>query len=445
MKTQLSNQPVKGTADWLPGEFAVRRHIFETWRRVNEQFGYEEYLTPIFEAADIYRAKSGEDVGEKELLVITDPGGRELALRPEMTPSVTRMVTRFYKQAARPLRLFSIANFWRSERPQRGRNREFWQLNTDIFGSETLTADLEILQLALHIMLAFNPPQGSFTLHLNHRHLVNFILTDIAHIPKNQHRSVVRILDRFDKVQADVIRYSLARIGLGSESIDRLIQFALSQNIDQLLEYFPALKNESGYQQITQILTALYELGLSEWVNFNPRIIRGFDYYDGMVFELFDNHPGNNRSLFGGGRYNGLADIFGEQNIPAVGFAPGDETTRLFIENWHLAPHHPAKNQAVYLPLLDESLIIPVNRLAAQLRRGSFQIVTGLEKQSLKQALSYAGKRKFPHIIIYGPAEASQEIARLKDMKTGKQATLTIPALLEELKRMAFALTRSES
>ncbi|HXW00588.1 MAG TPA: ATP phosphoribosyltransferase regulatory subunit, partial [Anaerolineae bacterium] len=166
MKRKLSNQPVKGASDWLPEEFAVRRYIFDTWRKINQQFGYEEYLTPIFESAEIYRAKSGEDIGGKELMVITDPAGRELAIRPEMTPSVTRMVTKFYRQAPKPLRLFSIANFWRNEKPQRGRNREFWQLNTDIFGSKAMAADLEILQLALQIMLAFNPPKGSFTLYL---------------------------------------------------------------------------------------------------------------------------------------------------------------------------------------------------------------------------------------------------------------------------------------
>jgi histidyl-tRNA synthetase len=146
-KNMLSNKPPKGTSDWFPEEYSIRKYIFDTWRRVNVQFGYQEYLTPILETADIYRAKSGEDVGGKELLVIEDRGGRELAMRPEMTPSVTRMVSRTYMQEPKPMRLFSIANFWRNERPQRGRNREFWQLNTDIFGSVSLNADWRFCRL----------------------------------------------------------------------------------------------------------------------------------------------------------------------------------------------------------------------------------------------------------------------------------------------------------
>jgi histidyl-tRNA synthetase len=438
MKRKLSNQPIKGASDWLPEEFAVRRYIFDTWRKINQQFGYEEYLTPIFESAEIYRAKSGEDVGGRELMVITDQGGRELAIRPEMTPSVMRMVTKFYRQSPKPLRLFSIANFWRNEKPQRGRNREFWQLNTDIFGSKAVTADLEILQVALQIMLAFNPPKGSFTLYLNHRHLIDSILTDIIHLPEKLHTPTVRLLDKFEKLRLDAFQYSLSEIGLRKESIDQLSRFVQSQNADQLLENFPQLKDNAGYQQITQIFAALQELGYQEWIIFNPSIIRGFDYYDGMVFEIFDNHPDNNRSMFGGGRYNGLANIFGEQDIPAVGFAPGDETTRLFLENWHLIPGCLTENQAIYLPLLDEKLTIPINRLATELRHSAFQIEQGLEIQPLKQALSYANKRKFPYIIIYGPDEASQAIFGLKDMKVGKQTNFTRTALLEELTRIRY-------
>lgn len=397
---------------------------------------YEEYLTPIFELAEIYRAKSGEDVGGKELMVMTDQGGRELTIRPEMTPSVTRMVTKFYRQASKPLRLFSIANFWRNESPQRGRNREFWQLNTDIFGSKAVTADLEILQLALQIMLAFNPPKGSFTLYLNHRHLIDSILTDIVHVPEKLHTPTVRLLDKFEKLPLDAFQRSLSQIGLRSESVDRLTQFVQSQNADQLLENFPELKNNAGYQEITRIFAALQELGYGEWVIFNPSIIRGFDYYDGIVFEIFDNHPENNRAMFGGGRYNGLANIFGERDIPAVGFAPGDETTRLFLDKWQLIPGYLMENRVIYLPLLDEKLISSVNKLATELRHSAFQIEQGLEIQSFKQALRYANKRRFPYVIIYGPDEANQAIFGLKDMDTGKQTNFTKTALLEELARI---------
>jgi histidyl-tRNA synthetase len=176
----LSNLPQKGTSDWTPEEFRVRKTIFDTWRKVCTSFGYQEYLCPILESADIYRAKSGEDVGGKELMSFFDQGGRELSIRPEMTPSVTRMVTRFYEQKPKPIKLFSIANFVRNEKPQRGRNREFWQLNIDTFGSNSILSDVEMLVLIIEMMLAFKAPKDSFKVNLNNRKLIDAILQDLG-------------------------------------------------------------------------------------------------------------------------------------------------------------------------------------------------------------------------------------------------------------------------
>jgi histidyl-tRNA synthetase len=234
-------------------------------------------------------------------------------------------------------------------------------------------------------------------------------------------------------MRPDAFAHSLSELGLPDASVERLTSFVRSQNADQLLASFPELESNAGYQQITQIFAALQALGYAEWVSFNPSIIRGFDYYDGMVFEIFDNHPENNRAMFGGGRYNGLANIFGEQDIPAVGFAPGDETTRLFLEKWQLVPDSLLENRTIYLPLLAEALVNPVNALAAELRQSAFRVEQGLEAQPLRQALRYANKRNFPYVIIYGPDEADQGLFGLKEMTTGEQTNLTKTALLERL------------
>jgi len=434
MIQKLSNQPVKGTRDWLPGECAIRHYIFDIWRRTNNLFGYDEYLTPIFESADMYRAKSGEDVGGKELLIVTDRGGRELAIRPEMTPSVTRMVTQFYQQVSKPVRLFSIANFWRNERPQRGRNREFWQLNTDIFGSESIQADLEIVQLALEIMLAFHPPERSFTLYLNHRHLIDAVLRDIAGVPERMHIPVVRLLDKYEKLTLEAFQNALADIGLSRDSAAHLTRFMESNNEEALLSHFPALNEDEGYRQIRQLSMWLQDLGYGEWLGFNPSIIRGFDYYDGMVFEIFDHHPDNNRAMFGGGRYNGLANLFGKQNIPAVGFAPGDETMRLFLENWDLIPDALKENVTLYLPLLSKDLVSETSRLSLELRKSGLPVEAGIEVQTMKQALNYANKKKFPCVIIYGSNEAREGIVGLKNMQTGEQTNHSEGSLIDEVK-----------
>ena len=199
----LSNLPPKGTADWFPAEFKVRKHIFDTWRRVCQSYGFEEYLGPLVESIDIWKAKSGEDVGGSELTQITNRDGEldGLAIRPEMTPSVTRMVSRIWKETEKPLKWFSIANFYRNEKPQKGRNREFWQLNCDIFGEEFLRADIEVLTLALELLRAFNPPSGSYKLKLNHRKLITGFLVEVLGITdEDKQKRITRLMDKYEKL-----------------------------------------------------------------------------------------------------------------------------------------------------------------------------------------------------------------------------------------------------
>ncbi len=429
----ISNSPPKGTSDWWPDEYAKRKYIFDTWRTVNRQFGYEEYLTPMLESAEVYRAKSGEDVGGKELMTMIDRAGRELAIRPEMTPSVTRMVTRYYKQAPKPLRLFSIANYYRNERPQRGRNREFWQLNTDIFGSTSLWSDLEILQVALELMLAFNPPAGSFVLRVNHRQLIDAALTEVAQLPEELITPTVRLLDKYGKIGKEKFIQSTADLGVPKSAIEDLIQFIECRSLDDLLAKFPLFANNKGFQDTQTLLQSLTELGYEDWITFNASIIRGFDYYDGMVFETFDNHPKNNRALFGGGRYNGLANIFGSEDIPAVGFAPGDETMRIFLESWDLLPADTADPQHIFFPLFDESLVNESTQLAQTLRRAGFRVEQGVERQSFKQAFKYADSKGFKYTLVLGSNEAAAEQITVKNMLNGNQETVAQADLVNVL------------
>ncbi len=426
MNTKLTTQPPKGTRDWLPEEYAVRKYIFDTWRRVCLSFGYEEYLTPIIESADIYRAKSGEDIGGKELMAFTDKAGRELAIRPEMTPSVTRMVSGIYNSAVKPLRLFSIANFFRNEKPQRGRNREFWQLNADIFGAESALADLEILQMALEIMLSFNPPAGSFTLLINNRKLIDYILSEFAGITQEQSAPVVRILDKWAKLPVQELEMRLLDLGLVQGQIEKLRLFMQSQNRDELVANVPSVVASAGFQEIDQVLNTLTELGYSDWIRFTPNVIRGFDYYDGIIFEVFDNNPDNSRAMFGGGRYNGLSQIFGVENLPATGCAPGDEPTRLFLESWGLLERarESQKQQLIYLPLLSEAAQTQILKLANTMRKEGVQVITSTGVEKLGKALELANKKSYSYVIILGEDEQKDQTVTVKNMQSGEQKTM---------------------
>jgi len=424
MSKFLSNQEPKGTRDWLPEEFLIRKYIFDTWRKVCLRYGFEEYLTPLVENAEISRAKSGEDVGGKELVTFQDLGGRELSIRPEMTPSVTRLVTKIYASSPKPLKYFSIANFMRNEKPQRGRNREFWQLNCDIFGSTALAADIEILQLALDLMLEFDPPQGSFVLALNDRRLVEAVLeiSGASRLSAEKKIAVVRTLDKWSKLGEAEISERLAEAGLDKKASGVVNKFMNSQSLAGLLAALPALKNNLGVIEISRALETLEEAGYGDWIEFSPAVIRGFDYYDGLVFEVFDKNPQNNRAMFGGGRYNGLASIFGDNNFPAVGFAPGDETTRLFLESWELVDSiKDSQPEKYYLPLLSANLSPALSRLAKELRGQGKNVLVGLEEQKIGKALEFANKKGIDKLVILGSAEAEEGIYKIKDMASGEE------------------------
>lgn len=424
MKNPISKQEPRGTSDWLPEEFFLRKYIFDTWRRVCLRYGFEEYLTPLVENSDIYRAKSGEDIGGKELVSFKDLGGRDLSIRPEMTPSVTRMVTKIYASSPKPIKLFSIANFMRNEKPQRGRNREFWQLNCDIFGSDKITADIEVMQLALDLMLEFDPPADSFVLAINSRRLIDGVLelSGTTRLNAEAKNLVVRTLDKWQKLSASALKERLKTAGLNKEAILILEAFMKSRSLEELSLKLPDLKNNPGFIEIVTVINNLTILGYGDYIEFNPTVIRGFDYYDGLVFEVFDRHPDNNRALFGGGRYNGLAEIFGEKNFPALGFAPGDETTKLFLASWNLfdkikedyAPEY-------YLPLLSQKLSQETALLARKLRGRGFNLLVGLEEQKITRAIELADKKKIKNIIIFNQDEADKKIIKIKNLSTGQE------------------------
>ena len=422
MSKIISNKPPRGTSDWPPEEYRIREYIFNAWRQVCLSYGYEEYLTPLLENADIYRAKSGADVGDKELMILKDQGGRELAIRPEMTPSATRLVSKIYTQATKPLRLFSIANFMRNERPQRGRNREFWQLNCDIFGADELEADIEIARIALDIMLSFKPPRESFTLYVNSRKIIDFLLDKIIKIKKQEKLEVVRQLDKWDKIPEKDNLKILAGLGLGKQQIGKIKDFMQVEDEKKLGQIFPELAASPGMVEINEFINSLRSLGYGDFIKFKPNIIRGFDYYDGIVYEVFDNNPNNSRALFGGGRYNGLANLFGKTEFGAVGIAPGDETIRLFLESWDLIKDIKNNRASLYyLPLLSEAIIADSRELAKKLRAKGLNIEAGLKVQGIKKALDFANKKGFSRVIIFGEDEQRKGIYKVKNMATGEE------------------------
>ncbi len=420
-KNEISKQEIRGTKDWAPEEMSIRKYIFDKWRQVCESYAFSEYLTPLLENADIYRAKSGEDVGGKELMIFQDQGGRELAIRPEMTPSVVRMVSKYYASAHKPLKLFSIANFVRNEKPQRGRNREFWQLNCDIFGEDNILSDLEILQLSIDIVLAFDPPENSFILKLNNRKLIDSLFDVIGLKEESEKISLMRLMDKFPKLSREALLGEMKKEGLKEGQIETVFNFMEAENLGVLVEKVPELKTSPGFIALEEILGKIKSTNYDQYVKFSPDIIRGFDYYDGLVFEVFDMNPENNRAMFGGGRYNGLANIFGVNDFPAVGIAPGDETFKLFLESWNLLPTKDSGEKIYFLPILSEKLESESFLLAQKLRKEGNRVEMGFNVVKISRALEYANKKNISYVVILGEDEKDRGVYKLKDMESGEE------------------------
>jgi len=419
---KLSNLPYKGCNDYIDDEFKRLEYIFGKWREVALKYGFREYLTPVLESAEIYEAKSGEDI-KRELFIVNDSAGRRLTLRPEMTPSVSRLVTRIYGSEPKPIKLFSIANFFRGERPQKGRDREFWQLNMDIFGSESIFSDLEIILSALDLMVnGFRAPKNSFILKLNNRKLINYFLDEVLKLDSDEKKlNLVRKLDKFEKLDNKEFEKVLTSIGLDGEEVKAVMTW-MQCNLDELVKMYPDLKNNEGYQETVFLLNSIENLGYGGFVKYSAELIRGFDYYDGSIFEIFDLNPNFSRSLFGGGRYNGLADIFGSEKIPAVGCAPGSPVS-IFLDNWNLWPDSYNISSIYFLPILskDNENILQTFKLAQKLRNQGKNVETGDSPVDISKALSYSNKRKFDFTIIFGEDEIKQKKYLIKNMITGEQ------------------------
>lgn len=306
MSEKLSTQPYKGTRDFYPQEMRLRNWFFGVMRRVLETAAFEEYNGPMLESLELYAAKSGEEIATKQTYNFVDRGDRRLALRPEMTPTVARMVAGKLNDLVFPLKWFSIPNMYRYEAPQRGRLREFWQLNVDIFGCDTYEADLDCITSAIEIMRAFGADETMFTVHINNRRFFNDVLAAITGTDGDGAKAVSKVIDRRGKVPRDIYERDLTALGLNAEQIAG-IDALYGMTVEEATSLCP---ESVGSGELLSLFSMLKKAGLDRYCVFDFGIVRGLDYYTGTVFEVFDNAPENNRAMFGGGRYDNLVGLF---------------------------------------------------------------------------------------------------------------------------------------
>lgn len=411
-KQRLSTESYKGVRDFYPEDQFLQEYIFEHMQRTCESFGYEAYGASILEPAELYRSKTSEEIVNEQTYTFTDRGGREVTLRPEMTPTVARMIAARERDIPLPARWYSIPNVFRYERPQKGRLREHWQLNADIFGHGGIEADAEILALAHALLRSLGADEHDFELRVSDRRLLSAAFDETG-VAEDERPHVTRLLDRRDKL--DDFTGALAE--------------AIGRERAAALEDLLARTTSSAF--LEELRTCLELYGVRNMV-VDTSITRGFDYYTGMVFEVYDTSAENSRSLFGGGRYDNLLSLFDRPSIPAVGFGMGDVTARDFLETHGLLPSY-APATELMVCVLDASAYGHAVKLTQDLRREDIAVALNFSGRRPGDQARAADRLGIPFIVMVGEKERDSGRYTVKNMETGAEITLPAERIAEHL------------
>lgn len=429
----LSTQPYKGARDFYPPDKRLQKYLFAKWREVCESFGYEEYDAPILEPLEIYLAKTGEEIVNEQTYTFEDRAGRQVVIRPEMTPSVSRMVAAKRQELAYPLRWYSIPNLWRYERPQRGRLREHWQLNVDIFGVVGNEAEYEIITLVDAIFKAFGAHHDMYEIRLNSRQLTDQAIGQYVGLNQKETHDVSKLIDRMAKMSRSEfiakIDAAISPKAREAGSVEKLLALLDAKGLKDLP---PALQKHHSIGELKGIIDMLSKAGIDN-ARFDFSLMRGFDYYTDVVFEVFDNHPDNNRSMLGGGRYDGLVGLFGVKPVPTVGFGWGDVTLANFLELHHLLPELTPETDVCVALVGDVGTAF--QKPVSALRRAGLNAAVDLSGRKLGDQLKIADKKGIKHVLIIGDDELKTGTYTLKNLQTSQQTTGTLTELAAHIRK----------
>ena len=409
----LSTQPYKGARDFYPEDKRLQKWMFYNLRQVVESFGYQEYDAPIVEPIEIYMSKTSEEIVVEQTFVFTDRGGRTVTLRPEMTPSVSRMVAARHQELAYPLRWYSLANFWRYERPQHGRLREHYQLNVDLFGVEDSEAEHEIILIAYTILKSFNAKPETYEIRINSRIFLDEQLNRLD-LSKEQKRQCLKLLDQQAKIDPDEFQKLFNGI-LGEQKASNLLT---------------VLKNQEAPETIRKLLKLLKDAGVSS-ASYDPSVVRGLEYYTDIVFEVFDTNPENNRAMFGGGRYDALVGAFGVEPVPTVGFGMGDVTLQNFLEGHKLLPKLATETDAVVVLIGD--VYEAAQQILAKLREEGLRLAVDSSGRKVDAQIKSAVKAGVPYVLFIGEQELTSKRFKLKNLASGEEKEMSAERVVSTL------------
>jgi histidyl-tRNA synthetase len=416
-------QPVKGTREFYPEQMALRNFIYEKAGEASRSFGYQEWDAPFIESIELYAAKSGEELVKKQSFTFTDRGGDFVTLRPELTPSLARMIAAKQGELTFPVRWWSFGPFWRYEQPQKGRTREFFQWNVDMLGVNSPEADAELIAVGVTFLRSVGLSPAQAAVHVNNRRLMDSQF-DALDIPQEKRLEVSNMVDRRSKMTSANWDAYVLDAGLSQSQLEGL---------KGILSDFELWKKND---ELTRLFAALDALGVSEYVKFDPNIMRGLLYYTGTVFEAFETSGSVRRAILGGGRYDNLLADVGGQPLSGVGFAMGDVVIGIVLQELGLVPEFVPSPAPVFVTVFDSSLLLESYRLAAELRRCGLKVLCYPEPVKLQKQFKFADKMKARVAVTVGPDEAANGQAAVKNLVNGEQVVVKREAAAETVKKI---------
>ncbi len=436
-----SFQTLPGFREFYPDALARRNHIFRLWRQTAVNFGFHEYDAPVLESLDLYKTKSGDEI-EQQLFSFTDKGGREVALRPEMTPTVCRLVGEKAPTLKRPIKWFSIAEFYRYERMQKGRGRCFFQFNADVFGEPGPEAETELIALLIQCLCAFGLSSQDFYVRLSDRNLWFYYLEALG-LDEARIRAVLGAVDKYEKIGDDAFKaYAEAFGPLPEDLKSKILAFLKIKSLPVLEATLSQLGGDKLNNRMAdwrKLLGNLQAMGLSEFMEVDLGVVRGLAYYTGFVFEAFDR-KGELRALAGGGRYDNLIGKLGYAEMPAVGFAIGDMTFGLLLEQRNLLPNL-VRTPDVYAVIGGANERSVAFAGIQALRAAGYHVEYPMKDLAFGKQFKAAGESGAKLALIFGGDEVAKGVVKIRDLSKREEREVPNSEILNAVRAILSGVT----
>ncbi|MCB9096022.1 MAG: histidine--tRNA ligase [Halobacteriovoraceae bacterium] len=435
---KLNKSPYKGCRDFFPPHKRARDYLFAHMEETAELYAYEPYDGPLLESVDLYKAKSGEELINEQIYSFEDRGERFVAIRPEMTPTLARMIASSHRELPKPIRWYSIPNLMRYEKPQRGRLREHWQFNCDIFGAPENLGELEILCVAKDLMNSLGANHSHFEILINDRRIVSGFFDKVLKITDHDKSyALYKVIDKSKKVDKPALM-SMIEKSANKDQEAKLLEYLDLKSFSDLKKFATKYDLAKELASLNKLLELSQHSHLAEYLKYDPTIVRGLDYYTGIVFEIFDKHPDNKRAICGGGAYANLLQIFSEEPLPGVGFGLGDVTLSDFLETHGLMPDFSKPETTVLVTFQTDKALEAAIEVSQSLRELGISCETHLSSLKPKKVFQITEKKGNAFAVFIGEEELQNKVFKIKNLEERKEWEIALDKIDEEFLEEVF-------